>query len=426
MMGRPERQLSPSLSESTLQDISKRNGVRQTALPHNFEHIDVLCFGGEDWWYHNRGHIDMQLMRRFARLGTTIYINSIVMQKPKISQGKKFLQKLSRKAKSILTGLKKTDAGFWAYSPFSLPAYHLRFGRAVNDLLLRFQISAVAKKLSLHDPIVWVACPAACDVAIQLKKGPLVYQRTDRYEEYPNIDCGIIRKYDRKLKTSADLTLFVNSYLYEQERSECKNALLIDHGVDYAMFATAEGDPYKPEDIVNIPGPIVGFFGAIDDHTSDIGFIEKVADLLPQMSFVFVGNASSDVSDLKSKRNVRLLGQKPYEQVPHYGKCFDVAIMAWRQNRWIEACNPIKLKEYLALGKPIVSTPFTELQKYRDVVYEAATPEEFAACIRKACSEDGPEATAKRRQKVAQDSWDHKAELVLETLFQKAQTHPQN
>lgn len=233
--------------------------------------IDVLCFGGEDWWYHNRGHIDMQLMRRFARLGTTIYINSIVMQKPKISQGKKFLQKLSRKAKSILTGLRKSDASFWVYSPFTLPVHHLEWARRLNEKILIHQVTHLARKLCLNHPIIWVACPAACDVAIQLKKGPLVYQRTDRYEEYPNVDCGIIRKYDRKLKTSADLTLFVNSYLYEQERSECKNALLIDHGVDYAMFATAERDPYKPEDIVNIPGPIVGFFGAIDDHTSEIG-----------------------------------------------------------------------------------------------------------------------------------------------------------
>ena len=67
----------------------------------------VLCFGGEDWWYHNRGHIDIQLMRRFATAATTLYINSIVMQKPVLTQPKKLAMKLTRKLKSIFTPLQQ-------------------------------------------------------------------------------------------------------------------------------------------------------------------------------------------------------------------------------------------------------------------------------------------------------------------------------
>jgi len=117
------------------------------------------------------------------------------------------------------------------------------------------------------------------------------------------------------------------------------------------------------------------------------------------------------------KKNVWMLGQKPYEQIPHYGKCFDVAIMPWKQNRWIEACNPIKLKEYLALGKPIVSTPFPELNKYLDVVYLARTPKEFANCIKRAIRQDSPKLVTTRREKVKNSSWDTKAELMLEELL---------
>ncbi|MCX5638268.1 MAG: glycosyltransferase, partial [Planctomycetota bacterium] len=236
-------------------------------------------------------------------------------------------------------------------------------------------------------------------------------------EEYPNVDESVIKEYDQKLKMSADLTVFASHTLYEQERSQCRRALFLDHGVDYEMFAGAEHNPQKPEDIVDVARPIVGFFGGIDDHTSDIGFVEKVVDLLPEMSFVFVGRASSDCSRLMSKKNVRMLGQKPYEQIPHYGKCFDVAIMPWRQNRWIEACNPIKLKEYLALGKPVVSTPFPELQEYRDVVYEARTPEEFSGRIRQAIVENSSERITARREKVRNDTWDCKAKFVLDELL---------
>jgi glycosyltransferase involved in cell wall biosynthesis len=205
--------------------------------------------------------------------------------------------------------------------------------------------------------------------------------------------------------------------LYTEEANQCKKALYLDHGVDYELFAAAEQSLYRPNDIVGIPKPIVGFFGEIKDHTSDIPFVEKVIDLLPHISFVFVGEASSDVSSLQSRKNVWLLGKKPYEQVPHYGKFFDVAIMHWRQNRWIEACNPIKLKEYLALGKPVVSTPFPELDKYLDVVYMANTPKDFAHCIVKASSEDNPKRIAARRKKVRKDTWDWKAHIVMEELL---------
>ena len=382
---------------------------------------DVICFGGEDWWYKNRGHIDMQLMRRFSKIGVTVYVNSIVMQKPKLSQVGKLVEKLVRKAKSIFTGLKKSDAGFWVYSPFTLPVHHIAWARPLNEMILHYQVRRVVQKLSLNDPIIWVACPAACDTAMKMKKSFLVYQRTDRFEEYPNVDRDIVSKYDEKLKASADLTLFVNSSLFKEERSQCKNAFFLDHGVDYDMFAMAEQNPDKPEDIANIPKPIVGFFGAIDGHTSDMAFVEKVVDLLPHISFVFVGEASSDITGLQKRTNVWFLGQKPYEQIAHYGKCFDVAIMPWRQNRWIEACNPIKLKEYLALGKPIVSTPFTELQKYLDVAYVAKTPKVFAECIEEALAEDNPNQIAARRKMVEKATWDSKAQLVLDALFSNNQ-----
>ena len=379
--------------------------------------MDVICFGGEDWWYHNRGHIDMQLMRRFARIGTTVYVNSIVMQKPSLQEGKKFFQKVLRKAKSITKGLQKSDAGFWVYGAFSLPVHHIPWLRLINKVLLQLQLQRVIFQLGIQTPIVWVACPVACEVALKMKKIKLVYQRTDRFEEYPNVDTNTIRNYDRKMKTIADLTIFVNKMLFDTESVQCKKAIYVDHGVDFDFFSSAKDEKDIPNEMRDIKKPIVGFFGGIDNHTFDMGLIEKVVDLLPEMSFVFIGQASSDCSKLMSKKNVRMLGQKPYEQIPYYGMCFDVAIMPWRQNRWIEACNPIKLKEYLALGKPIVSTPFSELHRYRGVVYEAKTPREFAEYIKKAIVEDSPALAIVRCKKVEHASWENKADLIINELF---------
>jgi glycosyltransferase involved in cell wall biosynthesis len=382
--------------------------------------ITFICFGGEDWWYHNRAHTDMQLMRRFSRTSTTVYVNSIMMRRHKVIGGNRFTEKLARKIRSILRGLKKSDAGFWVYSPFTLPVHHISWARPLNEAILRYQILRLTRKLQLTAPVVWVACPAACDTAIKMEKAKLVYQRTDRYEDDPNVDRDVILSYDRKLKANADLTIYVNKLLYDEEAAQCKNAFFMDHGVDYEMFSKAELDSKKPDDITGIREPIAGYFGALDGHKLDTGFLGAVAERLPNVSFVFIGKPSLDCSQLSTMKNVWMLGQKDYEQIPHYGKCFDVAILPWRINKWTEAANPIKFKEYLALGKPVVSTPsFSELQQYNGIAYEAASPKEFAECIKKAYAEDNPELVKKRRQRVAQNSWDSKAEQVLGELFKE-------
>lgn len=384
----------------------------------NNEKFSFICFGGVDWWYHNRAHIDPQLTTRFATRGTTLFINSIVMTKVNLSEGRRFLQKLVRKTKSILAGLKKTEKGFWVYSPFSLPVHHIRWAKPLNDRLLSFQVRRTARRLDIHDPVVLVACPAACDVALTIKRNKLLYQRTDRYEEAANIDVQTIKRYDKKLKACADLTYFANKALFDEESHQCRKALYLDHGVDFERFSSAEQSPTVPEDIAGIPRPIVGYFGTISEHSVDIVLCEKIADLLPETSFVYIGTSYEYYPKLKAKPNVWFLGQKDYEQIPHYGKCFDVGILPFRLNRWTEAVNPIKLKEYLALGKPVVSTPvFTQIHEYLDVTYVAETPEDFAGCITKALNEDNAERIAARRQKVKADTWDSKAQLLLAELF---------
>lgn len=384
--------------------------------------IDVLCFGGEDWWYHNRGHIDMQLMRRFAGKGKALYINSIVMQKLNIGQGRKFIQRFVRKTRSVLTGLKKADENFWIYSPFSLPVQHISWAKPLNEMLLRSQIGYIKHRIKMEIPVVWVACPPACDMAIKMEKKKMVYQRTDRFEDFPGVDVETVKKFDHKLKTNADLTIFVNHKLYEEEAEQCKKAFYLDHGVDFEMFASQILNNGEPSEISDIPKPIIGFIGSIDDCNPDIDFLKKVTELLPDMSFVVIGREQKDCSALKARKNVRMLGQKPYELVPEYGKRFDVALLPLRQSRWAEAVNPLKLKEYLAMGKPVVSTPFPQLREYLDIVYEAKTPKVFAECIKRAISEDCPELISKRREKVKNSSWDSKAELVMNELFESKQS----
>ncbi len=358
-------------------------------------------------------------MKRFAAMGTVLYINSIVTQKPDLSRVRTFTHKLIRKSRSIFKGLQKVDGGFWVCSPFSMPVHHIGGARRINDALLWRQINHACRRLRFSVPIVWVACPTACNLALRLNKRSLVYQRTDRFEDYPNVDAQMIIDCDRSLKTSADVTLFVNRALYDQEHKQCRRAVYLDQGVDFDLFASAEQNPTTPPDIAGIRNPIVGYFGAIDEHKFDTRLVETAAERLPGVSFVLVGSVSIDCSRLAAKKNVYMLGQKPYELIPHYGKFFDVAIWPAPKNRWTEVANPIKLKEYLSLGKPVVcSSACTELAEYSDVLYQADTTQEFVESIRRAIAEDDSERIERRKELARKHSWDAKARSLLEVLAQ--------
>ena len=134
--------------------------MRSQIKDRKHENISFICFGGEDWWYHNRAHTDMQLMRRFSQKGSAVYVNSIMMRKHKIFGETKFTEKLLRKSRSILKGLKKSDAGFWVYSPFTLPVHHISWARPLNEAVLRYQIQRMVRKLRIGARVVWVVCPA--------------------------------------------------------------------------------------------------------------------------------------------------------------------------------------------------------------------------------------------------------------------------
>lgn len=374
----------------------------------------VLCFGGEDWWYHNRGHCDMQMMRQFARYAPVLYVNSVVMRRPNIREGAMFIKRVRRKLNSIGRGLQRIDARFAVYSPITAPVHHLPFARQLNQWFLLNQVRLTGTRAKLRKPLVWVNCPAAADAAIALRRRALVYQRTDRYEDYPGVDYEQVRRFDQRLKQHAELTFYSNRQLFEQERDACRKAVYVEHGVDYDHFADAA--PIEEPTIAGLSRPIAGFFGGIDDHTFDAAFMLDVIKQTPEVSFVFIGNKSIDFSAFESQPNVATLPQQPYTDIPRFGAAFDVCLMPWRQNRWIEACNPIKLKEYLALGKPIVSTPFPELARFAELVEVAPTPTEFSAAIRRAGQTNDAASAARRQAAVRSHSWEAKANQVLEAI----------
>ncbi|RMD60860.1 MAG: glycosyltransferase, partial [Planctomycetota bacterium] len=374
----------------------------------------VVCFGGEDWWYHNRGHYDMQMMRRFAGRVPTLYVNSIGMRTPRVGEGRMFLRRVTRKLRSLGRGLAREAApGMAVYSPLAAPG---GTGGRLSRRLLAAQVGRAARRVGVRRPLLWVACPPGVEVLEQLRPQAVVYQRTDRYEAFTGVDPVRIAAFDRRLKRRADLTLFCSRALFEAEANDCRRAAYVEHGVDYDRFARAgAGEEGEPADMADLPRPRVGFIGGIDAHTFDPELFRKVAASVPEATFVLVGACSLPEGWLEGLDNVVALGQKPYEAVAACMAACDVLIMPWNRSEWIQACNPVKLKEYLAVGRPIVSTPFRELEAYGQLVRVAQDAAGFVQQVREALADDAfdPEPG---RAFVRSRTWDAQFEQTLALL----------
>lgn len=371
----------------------------------------IICIGGEDWWYHNRGHFDFQIMRRLAKEKPVLFVNSLAVRMPSLAEKGQFAARIGRKLKSLARGLVKVENNFWVYSPFSVPG---EAGEMLTRWALAPQIRLAARRAGIRRPLLWMHCPAGASLAEKIPHAALVLQRTDRFEAFPEADPEIVGAQIAAMKRQADLVVYCNPVLMAQEQGEVQRQLLITHGVDLETFiAAGKARTPGPADVAVLRRPRVGFIGGIDAHTFDPPLFVRIAKELFDVEFVLVGGCSLP-EGWCPLQNVKLLGRKPYDNIASYMAAMDVLIMPWNASDWIQACNPIKLKEYLAVGRPVVTTDFPALGRYRDLVRVAKGPREFASAIRLALQE--PHDADRARARVASESWDAKASFLGEQL----------
>jgi glycosyltransferase involved in cell wall biosynthesis len=320
-------------------------------------------------------------------------------------------RRIARKAASTTKVLRRPYPelpGFAVLSPVVLPFYGSATGRALNARSVAAQVRWACRRLSIEDPTAVVTIPTAVDVLPHLSLRGVIFNRSDKHSEFSETDQDLIRSLEDRLLQTSDAVVYVSRQLLADESDRTAGrASFLDHGVDLAHFTSAPAaQPGEPEELTSVPRPRVGFFGGIDDYVVDMALLERVARELCDAQLVLIGDATCSMERLTALPNVTWVPRRPYEQIPAYGRALDVALMPWLQNEWIRSCNPIKLKEYLALGLPVVSTDFPEVHRYADVVRVAHSPEEFVALVRRSLDDGGPASPAARRAAVADASWD--------------------
>ena len=239
----------------------------------------------------------------------------------------------------------------------------------------------------LRGPLVaWYYTPMMLSFSRHLDASVVVYDCMDELSKFRFAPAHLL-DLEQELIDKADLVFTGGSSLYEAKKNRHASVHLFPSSVDRKHFAKARSGQFDPADQEGLPRPRLGFFGVIDERF-DIELLERIAGMRPDWSFVMVGPVVKIAADdLPQRPNIRYLGPKTYAQLPSYLAGWGVALMPFAMNESTQFISPTKTPEYLAGGKPVVSTPVKDVVRHYghlEGVQIAGDADSFVAACEKA------------------------------------------
>ena len=316
---------------------------------------------------------------------------------------------MARKLGQVLGGITRPRENLYVLTPLVVPVPNRPWARALNRRLLITQIRQALATIRSGPVQVWSFTPDIAYALGHFGEEKVVYYCVDDHASFTGYDRQQVLRDEEELCRKADLVVTTSMALQKAKAPWNPNTILVPHGVDYEHFSRAvHEDLPEPADIAAIPHPRLGFFGLIRDWV-DLDLLADVARKRPDWHIVMIGDADStvDLTGYRSLPNMHFLGRKPYADLPAYCRAFDVGLIPFKINELTEAVNPIKLREYLAAGLPVVSTPMPEITRYRDLADIVAGATAFCLAIEEAIG-----ATVSQRERrsdrMAQENWERK------------------
>ena len=318
---------------------------------------DLVVFG-EDWG--GLPSSTQHLMSCLSPGRKIIWVNSIGLRKPRftLADCKRAWKKVTSTRLSHQPKLTVSTHNFTVVNPATIPAPSNRLERLVATKMLRNQLLPVIQKQKLYKPMLWLSLPTASDLVGKLGEHASVYYCGDDFSALAGVDHKTVSSREQELEHKADLIITASQQL--AMRFPAVKTRLLTHGVDYQLFSTPAP---KARDFPVGNKPVAGFYGSISEWL-DIELLVKVIRRMPHWNFIFIGNTVVDTSALEAFDNVFLMGPRAHQDLPGYSQHWSTSLLPFKINAQIQACNPLKLSEYLATGKPIVSTRFPALKPY--------------------------------------------------------------
>jgi glycosyltransferase involved in cell wall biosynthesis len=300
------------------------------------------------------------------------------------------------------------ESGVWVVVPH-LPE-GLRSGVAV-EAMLTGMIDRLFAERAIRDHVLWYYTPMALGFTRHLRPLATVYDCMDELSAFRGAPPAL-RAREAELFRRADLVFTGGQSLYEVKRDKHPAVYAFPSSIERAHFARARGPLSDPQDQAAIPGPRLGFFGVLDERF-DAELLAAVAAARPRWQFVMIGPVVKiDPASLPRRANIHYLGGRRYEELPAYLSGWDVALMPFAMNESTRFISPTKTPEYLAAGRPVVSTPVRDVVRpygTQGLVEIAATAEEFVAAAEKLLAAGARwrrEWLARVDAFLAQSSWD--------------------
>ena len=369
----------------------------------------LLVFG-EDWGVHPTS--TQHLVRRLVADRTTLWVNSIGLRRPRLTA--RDLGRATSKVLSMIRGSRaprppipdepnlrvlNVHAVSWPGNPLA---------RRLNRHLIPRSLAPAIRTFQDTAPILWASLPSAVDAIGYCGERAVVYYAGDDFESLVGVDHKPVRDMEREIAKRADLIIAASPTI--AQKFDPAKTRLLPHGCDITLFSR----PISPAPDLPTERPVAGFYGSLSGWL-DIDLLCAVADLMPDWIFLFVGPILCDITRLQRRANVRILGPRPHAELPRYVQNWTVSLIPFKDTPQIRASNPLKLREYLAAGTPVVTTSFPALVPYREHVSIAHGPVAFASAIASAASE-GPTQRHARHLSVSGESWESRSNQVDQWL----------
>lgn len=371
----------------------------------------VVVFSAGDWWIHSHGHADLQLAKQLASSGRSVLIVNSMGLGLRRTSSRSLHGRALRKIRSVFRGWRRVDTNLAVFSPLFLPVFGFGPLSRLNARAVALQVAAVMLLLRFGTASALVANPTAGPVAASLRWRSRVFYQVDDYSKAEEANSSTIDSLVHSTVGWSDRVLYSSNALYTREKASVgEKAIRFPHGVDLSLF-NPRNAAAEPGDLASIPHPRVCSVGNLEtfDRQQQIA---EIAELLPEIQFVLVGNYQKLLPELR-RANIHLLGKRPHEAVPRYLQHVDIGLLIVPRSEWGDAAEPVKLKEYLAMGLPVVANTYAGWTAHDSVIRAGGTPAEIADLITATLHDGGPSNTEARLAKVAGEGWDSRSEQYL-------------
>jgi glycosyltransferase involved in cell wall biosynthesis len=365
----------------------------------------IVCLSSIDWAFNWQQ--PQEVASAFARGGNRVlFVENTGVRRPSIRD----LARLRDRFKHWSGGVRVAANGPDILSPLLLPFPYARAAVAVNERLL---LRAIRRWMPRGDAsplivITFLPTPLVRAVIHGLEPDLIVYYCADRLAE-TSVQAGKLRESEPLLLAEADLVLTSSHGLQQTAASVATRVEYFHTGVQAGEFERARRSRVaRPPAFDGLTGPIIGFTGSLRNEI-DLALLTEVAALAPDLSFVFVGPVAVDVARLAAYANVRFLQPVPHADIVTYTASFDAGILPYVLTNYTKEVMPMKLKEFLAAGLPVVATHLPEICRFADqhpgVISFARDAATFARSLRDAVADNAPESVERRMAIARRYDW---------------------